>query len=111
MKNRRNIDIFRENLLILLENDEHTSMRNLSTSIGASDSYIRKILNGDLVPSLDKVDSISEFFDVDSWKLFYDAENDEPGIGATIELLNRMPLSLLPIVRSYLEYLLENTER
>ncbi|MCD7982040.1 MAG: helix-turn-helix domain-containing protein [Clostridiales bacterium] len=111
MERQKNIDIFRKNLRILLENDRHASMRNLSTSIGASDSYIRKVLAGDVTPSLERVDSICEFFDINSWELFYDAENDESEMLAAIELLNRMPVSMLPVVRCYLELLLQKTER
>lgn len=110
MKYIETVDIFRKNLRTLVENDRHASMRNLSTSIGATDSYIRKILAGKTAPSLSKVDSISEFFDINSWEMFYDADRDTSESLATIELLNRMPVSLLPIIRCYLELLLENTE-
>ncbi len=107
MSSIKTIDIFRKNLLALIKQDEHSSMRNLSTSIGASDSYVQKIINSDANPSLDKVDSISEFFDVNSWEMFYDAENDENDNLAIIQLLNRMPSAMLPVVKHYIEYLLQ----
>ncbi len=109
MNSGKTIDIFRKNLHFLLENDENASMRNLSTGIGASDGYIRKLLACGAAPSFGKVDEISEFFDINSWELFYDREDDESGLLATIQLVNRMPVSMLPVVRSYLEYLCEET--
>ncbi|MCD8132838.1 MAG: hypothetical protein LUE19_03175 [Clostridiales bacterium] len=105
MNSIKTITIFRKNLLALLNQDEQSSMRNLSTSIGASDSYVQKIITSDANPSLDKIDSISEFFDVNSWELFYDAENDERENLATIQLLNRMPSAMLPVIKHYIEYL------
>ena len=68
---KKSSDIIRENLTYMLNNDENTSMRNLSTSIGASDSFIQKILTEKANPSLDKIDSISEYFDIESWEMFY----------------------------------------
>ncbi len=107
MASKNTMRTFRQNLTELLKEDSLTSMRNLSTSIGASDSYIRKILNNDASPSLDKVDDISEFFDINSWELFYDEDSDDRDSLAIIELINRMPADMLPLVKKYLEYLLE----
>ncbi|MCD8364844.1 MAG: hypothetical protein LUC83_03340 [Clostridiales bacterium] len=110
MTSNSTIDIFRRNLSARLEEEPLTSMRNLSTSIGASDSYIRKILYSESSLSLDKVDDISEFFDVNSWELFYDAEADKNDSLATLELINRLPTGLLPVVRDYIKFLLEKQE-
>ncbi|MCD8217296.1 MAG: helix-turn-helix transcriptional regulator [Clostridiales bacterium] len=107
MASKKTIHTFRQNLTELLSEDSLTSMRNLSTSIGASDSYIRKILNDDASPSLDKVDDISEFFDIDSWELFYDEDSDDDDSLAIIEMIRRMPADMLPLVKRYLEYLIE----
>ncbi|MCC8017191.1 MAG: helix-turn-helix domain-containing protein [Lachnospiraceae bacterium] len=110
MSSVNSMDIFRKNLANLIQQDPHTSMRNLSTSIGASDSYIRKILAEGASPSFDKIDAISEFFNINSWELFYDADNDDNDSLATIQLLNRMPKDMLPVVQSYLDYLLNRQE-
>ena len=60
----------------MINSDETTSMRNLSTSIGASDSFIQKILTEKANPSLDKIDLISEYFDVESWEMLYNFRKD-----------------------------------
>lgn len=70
MQHKKSSEIIRENLTYMLNQEGTPSMRNLSTSIGTSDSYIQKILNQERTPSLDKIDSISEFFDVESGKCF-----------------------------------------
>ena len=60
---KKSSQIIRENITYMINNDETTSMRNLSTSIGASDSFIQKILTEKANPSLEKIDLISEYFD------------------------------------------------
>ena len=65
---KKSSQIIRENITYMINSDETTSMRNLSTSIGASDSFIQKILTEKANPSLDKIDLISEYFDVESWE-------------------------------------------
>lgn len=76
MQHKKSSEIIRENLTYMLNQEGTPSMRNLSTSIGTSDSYIQKILNQERTPSLDKIDSISEFFDVESWEMFYNFRKD-----------------------------------
>lgn len=45
MQHKKSSEIIRENLTYMLNQEGTPSMRNLSTSIGTSDSYIQKILN------------------------------------------------------------------
>lgn len=52
---KKSSQIIRENITYMINNDETTSMRNLSTSIGASDSFIQKILTEKANPSLEKL--------------------------------------------------------
>ncbi len=110
MGSQNTMDIFRRNLSALLTKDRLVSKRFLSTSIGADDSYIRKIMTQDTSPSFEKIDAICEFFDVNSWELFYDGSADEKETLATVELINRMPASMLPVVKSYYENLVSRSE-
>lgn len=104
---KKSSDIIRENLTYMLNNDEHTSMRNLSTSIGASDSFIQKILTEKANPSLDKIDSISEYFDIESWEMFYNFRKDSPEMLRIMQQLQQLPPSALPAVKAYLDFLLD----
>jgi transcriptional regulator with XRE-family HTH domain len=106
MQHKKSSEIIRENLTYMLNQEGTPSMRNLSTSIGTSDSYIQKILNQERTPSLDKIDSISEFFDVESWEMFYNFRKDRPEMLTIMQQLNKLPPALLPTVKAYLDFLL-----
>ena len=105
MQHKKSSEIIRENLTYMLNQEGTPSMRNLSTSIGTSDSYIQKILNQERTPSLDKIDSISEFF-VESWEMFYNFRKDRPEMLAIMQQLNKLSPTLLPSVKAYLDFLL-----
>lgn len=106
MQHKKSSEIIRENLTYMLNQEGTPSMRNLSTSIGTSDSYIQKILNKKTTPSLDKIDSISEFFDVESWEMFYNFRKDRPEMLTIMQQLNNLSPALLPTVKAYLDFLL-----
>ena len=106
MQHKKSSEIIRENLTYMLNQEGTPSMRNLSTSIGTSDSYIQKILNKKTSPSLDKIDSISEFFDIESWEMFYNFRKDRPEMLTIMQQLNNLSPALLPTVKAYLDFLL-----
>ena len=109
MQHKKSSEIIRENLTYMLNQEGTPSMRNLSTSIGTSDSYIQKILNQERPPSLDKIDSISEFFDVESWEMFYNFRKDRPEMLTIMQQLNKLSPTLLPSVKAYLDFLFSTT--
>lgn len=98
-------EIIQQNLASLMENDSNSSMRYLSTCIGASDSYIQKIMSNGSLPSLDKLEAIGQHYDVDTWTLLYDYEGDSKEMLSLVQSLNRLPSDLLPVVKSYVDYL------
>lgn len=51
-------------------NKANISMRQLSADINCSESYVQKLLNGDLVPTLEKLNTIAEYFGVPIWTFF-----------------------------------------
>lgn len=102
---KKSSDIIRENITYMINNDENTSMRNLSTSIGASDSFIQKILTEKANPSLDKLDLISEYFDIESWEMLYNFRKDNSDMLSILQQLQKLPSSALPIVKEYLDFL------
>lgn len=63
------IDIFITNLIMLRE-AKGCSRRALSELIGCESSYISKVEKRKLLPSLDKIIAIAEYFEVDFVKLF-----------------------------------------
>ena len=102
---KKSSDIIRENLTYMINNDETTSMRNLSTSIGASDSFIQKILTEKANPSLEKLDSIGEYFSVESWELLYNFRKDNAEMLSIMQQLQELPSSALPMVKEFLNFL------
>lgn len=105
MKENRTQDIFRNNLQALLNRDSKSSMRNLSASIDASESYIQKVLAGTISPSLDKINDICEYFDVDCWQMFVPHDESTQEVLAILQILRRMPQDALPAIIAYLEFI------
>lgn len=101
-------DIIENNLNALINNepDHAPSMRYLSTCIGASSGYIQKILSSGSLPSLDKLEAISEHYDVDIWTLLYDFSGRQKNMLPILQQLNRLPEEELPVVAKYLEFLI-----
>jgi transcriptional regulator with XRE-family HTH domain len=104
-------EIIQTNLNTLMEQDMNTSMRNLSTCIGASDGYIQKIMSGNSLPSLDKLEDISEHYEVELWSLLYDYGDDKHQILPIIQQINRLPVDEIPVVAKYLEFLIEQNKK
>ena len=103
---KKSSQIIRENITYMINNDETTSMRNLSTSIGASDSFIQKILTEKANPSLEKIDLISEYFDVESWEMLYNFRKDNNDMLSILQMLQKLPASSMPVVKELLAFLL-----
>lgn len=104
---KKSSQIIRENITYMINNDETTSMRNLSTSIGASDSFIQKILTEKANPSLEKIDLISEYFDVESWEMLYNFRKDNNDMLSILQMLQKLPDSSMPVVKEFLAFLLK----
>ena len=104
---KKSSQIIRENITYMINNDETTSMRNLSTSIGASDSFIQKILTEKANPSLEKIDLISEYFDVESWEMLYNFRKDNNDMLSILQMLQKLPASSMPVVKEFLAFLLK----
>ncbi len=69
--NEKIIDIFKKNLVTLRKRYGCTS-KQLSELIGCDSSYISKVENGRIVPSLDKLIAIANFFEMNFTDLFKD---------------------------------------
>lgn len=98
-------EIIQSNINTLMEKDTNSSMRNLSTCIGASNSYIQKIMTGSSLPSLNKLKDISEHYDVEVWSLLYDYQDGHEEILQIIQQLNELPEEALPSISSYINFL------
>lgn len=105
MKKSKSREIFQNNLQTLLNQDPDSSMRNLSASIGASASYIQKVLNNKTTPSLDKIDSICEYFDVDCWEMFLPYSDRSQELLGILQIINGLPTDALPTVKAFLEFM------
>lgn len=109
MSSKKLHDIFESNLNELMNNEQNhaPSMRYLSTCIGASGGYIQKILSGDTMPSMDKLEAIGEHYDVEVWTLLYDYSDTNRQLLPIIQQLNRLPEDELPVVAQYLQFLID----
>ena len=81
------------------------SMRQLSADINCSESYVQKLLNGNFVPTLEKLNVIADYFNVPVWSFFLSEELsqgklqqintylltfDEEALDATLNIVRRM---------------------
>ena len=69
-------EIFRERL-VALRHQKHISARDMSISLGQSDSYINKIENGKSLPSMTAFFSICEYLGITP-KDFFDEDSLNP---------------------------------
>ena len=67
--NEQVVEIFRKNI-IRLRKRYGCSCKQLSELLGCDSSYISKVENGRLIPSLDKIILISNYFDIEFIDLF-----------------------------------------
>ncbi len=109
-KNKKTSDILRDNLTALLNREDAVSMRQLSLHIGASDSYVQKLLTDQSSPSLKKIDAISDYFGLDSWTLFCDYADAAGESLEILQLVNQLPRSVRPHVLEYMKFLLKQNE-
>lgn len=98
------------NALINSEQNHAPSMRYLSTCIGASSSYIQKILSSGSLPSLNKLEAISEHYDVEIWTLLYEDSEHNQNLLPILQQLHRLPEAALPLVSQYLEFLIQQSQ-
>ncbi len=56
--------ILQKNLIALLNQHNEMSMRQLSSILGTSNSYVQKIMSGTFLPSLDKLLELCDYFDI-----------------------------------------------
>ncbi len=81
------------------------SMRQLSADINCSESYMQKLLNGNFVPTLEKLNIIADYFNIPIWALFlsetltpdkvhqidsYLLTFDEETLNATLNIVRRI---------------------
>lgn len=86
-------------------NKANISMRQLSADINCSESYVQKLLNGNFVPTLEKLKDIAEYFKVPIWTFFLSEELttgkiqqintylltfDEEALDATLNIVRRI---------------------
>lgn len=99
----------RENILCRME-ENNISMVQLSLQIGASESYIQKVLSGEIRPSLERVDAISRYFGCEPWELISDRKEDTRAYVKTIEMMSQLSEQQLSVLHDYLEHLATLTE-
>lgn len=97
-------EILEKNINYLMSNEDNhaPSMRYLSTCIGASDSYIHKILSDGKFPSLEKLQQIANHYDIEPWLLLYDSKNKD--MLSIIRLLEDCSDDLYPTILEYIKY-------
>lgn len=108
MSSKKLHDIFESNITELMNHEQNhaPSMRYLSTCIGASGGYIQKMLTSNSLPSLDKLEAISEHYDVEVWSLLYDYSGRQKQFLPIIQKLGQLPDEEFPAVSQYLQFLI-----
>ncbi len=108
---KKTIDIFRQNITALINQEPPISMRQLSQKICASDSYMQKVLSNRTNPSFEKIDSLGNYFHLQGWELFYDFDDAAADSLAILQMINRLPSDLYPHIREYLRFLLRQYDQ
>lgn len=92
------------NQLINQEQNHSPSMRYLSTCIGTSAGYIQKINSGKAFPSCEKLLALANHYEIEPWTLLFDAKQNSELLDIIVEL-NTCPRDMLPVIKSYIEYI------
>lgn len=102
-------EIIANNLIQLMNQEQNhsPSMRYLSTCIGTSAGYIQKINSGKAFPSCEKLLALTNHYEVEPWTLLFDTKCNSELLAVLIEL-NSCPQDMLPIIKSYIQYLKNN---
>ena len=95
-------EMFKERL-IKLRMQKDVSARDMSLSLGQSESYINKIENGISLPSMSTFFYICEYFDITAAQ-FFEREIECPeAMKKTIENLNQLSAEKLSHINSIIE--------
>lgn len=52
------------------------SAREMSIFLGKNDSYINRIINGKMMPTMESFLEICEYFEIEPWEFFYENTDD-----------------------------------
>ncbi len=99
-------DIFRCNVRAFLDSDTSASMYWLNRRMHTCDNYVQRILSGKITPTLDHISAVSSCFHLKDWEMLYPVENITPELLTDMQILNRLPASMLPYVWDYITFLL-----
>ena len=89
--------------LISLRMQKGVSARDMSLSIGQSESYINKIENGVALPSMSVFFSICQYFGITPGQFFQDGMSCPQALASTLEDLNELTPTQLEHVRSIIK--------
>ncbi len=96
------------NLNILLRAHPDVTLKYLSQKIGASDSYMHKVMSGLCTPALDKLLLISNYFDVPVTVLLTPNDEISQDIQIISENLKKLPPEALHITKEQVSYMCKN---
>lgn len=110
MDEKRLREIIIQNINNLMNTDQNqtSSMRNISTCIGASGNYIQNILSGSTSPSIRKLIAIANYFDIEPWMLLVDYNNGGEEMASLLNLISSCPKDMYPVIESFIKYMLEH---
>lgn len=99
------------NLNILLRAHPDITLKFLSQKIGASDSYMHKVMSGLCTPTLDKLLLISNYFNVPITVLLTPNDEISQEIQIISENLKNLSPEALHITKEQVNYMCKNTTR
>ncbi|MCM1468671.1 MAG: helix-turn-helix domain-containing protein [Alistipes sp.] len=93
------------NLNILLREHPAITLKSLSQKIGASDSYMHKVMSGLCTPTLEKLISISNYFEIPVTVLLTPHDELSQDIQIISENLKKLPPEALQITKEQVNYM------
>ena len=91
-------DTFFARRLALLRSRKNVSAREMSLAIGQNESYINRIENGRVYPSMQCFFYICEYLGVSPAEFFYTEEDAPPKLCTALELLQQLDERQLELV-------------
>lgn len=93
------------NLNILLRKHPEITLKSLSQKIGASDSYMHKVMSGLCTPTLEKLVLISNYFNVPITVLLTPNDEVSQDIQIISDNLKKLPPEALQITKEQVNYM------
>lgn len=98
------------NLEILLRNRNDISLKSLSLEIGASPSYMQKLMSGKCMPTLEKLLALANYFSIPITVLLSPNTSSSQHVQSMSETLNHLSPNALNTIKVMISYMKHTEE-